>query len=64
MGKFTLKNCLFLIWIFMHCTLNITKLRTEMGNVSNRQQHDQRAENTPRPPMGLQQSPYIRYQFL
>ena len=35
------------------------KLRMEMGNVSKRQQPDQRAENSRRPPMGLQYSEKI-----
>ena len=38
-------------FVFYH-----VKLRMEMGNVSKRQQPDHRADNSRRPPMGLQRS--------
>ena len=42
--------------------IHIFKLRIEMGDVSKRQQPDQRAENSQRPPMGLQYSEKIQHQ--
>ena len=37
------------------------KFRIEMGNVSKRQQPNQRSENNRRPPMNLQQDGKTRY---
>ena len=46
------------IWPF--CIRQV-KLRKEMGNVSKRQQPDHRADNSRRPPMGIQCSEKLQY---
>ena len=46
-------------YVFVLSFITIIKLRMEIGNMSKRQQPDQRADNMQRPPMGLQPSENI-----
>ena len=50
---------LFFFFVLTFYSYTCVKLRLEIGYVSKRQQPDQKAENRPRPPKGLQHSEKI-----